>query len=274
MSKPRHAVAHPGRWLIHVGVMLLAVALVCALTLMGQLVRADREADREAAEDTRTVEEWSDTLRRRQWEKAVIWNRRLMLTGSQAGYRDTLTAPGDVIGTLRIPELDLRLPVRHGTGDATLSQGLGHMPSTALPVGGKGNRPVIVGHRGLPGKTLFTRLPELHRGSMVYVTVLGRTLAYRVQWKREIRPGDVRAIRPEEGEDLLSLLTCTPYGVNTRRLLVTGVRAPYPFQKAPAVREPWAWWKWLLLALLLLAAVCTIIAITWHRHRTRARMRA
>ncbi|PST48011.1 hypothetical protein COO72_09880 [Bifidobacterium callitrichos] len=216
-------------------------------------------------------------------------------------YTDLLNPNGDgVMGVLAIPKIDLRLPIRHGVGDDALAKGVGHMPDSALPIGGDGNHSVLAGHRGLPSAELFTRLDELARGDVFTVTVLGDIHAYRVTDIRVVAPDELggagepdsvsftgtadesgmenpaegtgpmkgadsagRAdggnaeewtgvaeetgpmnvdvptggtavsvtgrrdiLAPQPGRDLVTLVTCTPYGVNTHRLLVTGERAP------------------------------------------------
>lgn len=144
-----------------------------------------------------------------------------------AEYRRQLDKPDGIMATVDYPRLGIRLAVRHGTTPSVLSGGAGHLPGTSLPVGGKGTRTVITGHRG--GTTpLFTRLGEARKGDVFHLTAAGRTIAYRVTAIRVIRPDDLDALKPVAGKDLATLLTCTPYGVNTRRLLVTGARTPMP----------------------------------------------
>ncbi len=144
-----------------------------------------------------------------------------------AEYNKQLNKPDGIMATVDYPRLGIRLAVRHGTTPSVLSGGAGHLPGTSLPVGGKGTRTVITGHRG--GATpLFTRLGEARKGDIFHLTAAGRTIAYRVTSIRVVRPDDLDALKPVAGEDLATLLTCTPYGVNTRRLLVTGTRTPMP----------------------------------------------
>lgn len=126
---------------------------------------------------------------------------------------------------LMIPHIDLDLPVYHGTSDDTLKKGLGHLEGTSLPVGGKGTRSVITGHRGMAEAELFTRLNEVVDGDMVYVDVFGEVLRYQVFKIQVIEPEDTEAIKPDPDEDLLTLITCTPLGINTQRILVTARRS-------------------------------------------------
>jgi sortase A len=149
-------------------------------------------------------------------------------TALPGGY-DTLLSPAgsDVMAVLRVPRIDLELPVYHGVADGVLEHGIGHMPTTALPVGGEGTHCVLAGHRGLPGKELFTRLDVIKLGDEFYIDVMGKTLAYRVDDIRVVEPENTEALRPVTGEDYVTLATCTPIGVNSHRMLVRGTRIPY-----------------------------------------------
>ncbi len=129
-----------------------------------------------------------------------------------------------VMGYVEIPKIDLRLPLYHGTGVGALQRGLGHLGGTSLPVGGAGTHCVISGHRGLPSALLFTDLDQLQEGDRFGLHVLGQTLAYEVDQVLVVEPDEVSALKPEQEGDYVTLLTCTPYGVNTQRLLVRGHR--------------------------------------------------
>ncbi len=148
-------------------------------------------------------------------------------------YYSVLNVNGDgIMGYLSIPKINLKLPVMHGTYDTFIQTALGHMNGTALPIGGEGTHSVIVGHRGLPSSKLFTDLDQMELGDKFYIHVLDETLAYQVD---EISPmieaDDIdtlsKAMAVEEGKDYVTLFTCTPYGVNTHRLLVRGTRVEY-----------------------------------------------
>lgn len=129
-----------------------------------------------------------------------------------------------IMGYVEIPKIDLRLPVYHGTSTEALQRGLGHLGGTSLPVGGQGTHAVISGHRGLPSALLFTDLDQLEAGDRFAVHVLGQTLAYEVDQILVVEPDEVSSLLPEQDGDYVTLLTCTPYGVNTQRLLVRGHR--------------------------------------------------
>ncbi len=133
-------------------------------------------------------------------------------------------APGLPMARIRIPSTDVDLPVLHGTDEATLATGIGHLYGSSLPVGGAGTHAVLTGHSGIPGATLFSDLNRLEIGDTFLIDVAGKTLAYRVDRIDTVLPDDGELLRRVPGEDLVTLLTCTPTGVNTHRLLVRGVR--------------------------------------------------
>lgn len=132
-----------------------------------------------------------------------------------------------IIGKIEIPIIDVDLPIYNGTSDEVLSVGAGHLENTSLPIGGLNTHSTITGHRGLPNSKLFTRLDELKVGDMFYISVLNETLAYKVYDIRTISPNDTSLFSIEQGKDIVSLMTCTPYGLNTHRLIVTGERVEY-----------------------------------------------
>ena len=143
-------------------------------------------------------------------------------------YEEVLNLNGDgVMGYVEIPKIDVNLPIYHGTSEEVLEKGVGHLDMTSLPIGGDGTHSVLSAHRGLPSAELFTRLDEMEIGDVFYIHVLGETLAYRVDDIRTVLPEDLARITLKEGRDLVTLMTCTPYAVNTHRLLVRGTRVPY-----------------------------------------------
>lgn len=148
-------------------------------------------------------------------------------------YYSVLNVNGDgVMGYLSIPKINLKLSIMHGTFDEYLQTALGHMNGTALPIGGEGTHSVIVGHRGLPSAELFTNIDQLEVGDKFYIHVLDETLAYQVDMIYPNIPAEeidslANAMQVYPGEDHVTLFTCTPYGVNTHRLLVRGTRVEY-----------------------------------------------
>ena len=143
-------------------------------------------------------------------------------------YQSLLDSGSGVMGTIRIPKISVKLPIYHGTSQSALASGAGHLYGSSLPVGGKNTHAVITGHRGLVDAMMFTRLDEMRVGDYFYIEVMGRTLGYKVDRISVIEPNDTSTLKIVPGEDRVTLMTCTPYGVNTHRLLVSAVRAPIP----------------------------------------------
>lgn len=149
-------------------------------------------------------------------------------TLSDENYNRLLnTSNNGVMGSLEIPKIKVDLPIYHGVEDSVLSVGVGHVEGSSLPLGGESTRSVLTGHRGSPNSKLFTRLDELEKGDLFYINVLDDVLAYEVNDIMVIKPEEVDKLKIQSGEDLVSLVTCTPYGINTHRLVVTGERVPY-----------------------------------------------
>lgn len=145
-----------------------------------------------------------------------------------SGYADLLNPMGNgIMGYLDIPLIGQRLNVYHGTEKRALERGVGHLQGTSLPVGGASTHCVVSGHRGLPAAKIFTDLDKLKVGDVVYLHILDHTLAYAVDKVQVVLPSEIDALGIVEGQDLLTLVTCTPYAVNTHRLLVTCHSVPY-----------------------------------------------
>ena len=178
----------------------------------------------------------------------------------------SLLDPADdgIMAQLRIPSLNLSLPIYHGTGADVLLNGVGHLQGTALPVGGAGTHSVITGHRGLPQATLFTHLDKLGVGDTIEVVVFGRTSVYQVVDSAVVLPSETETLRPEAGRDLLTLVTCTPLGVNSHRILVTAERVdPLPPDAgAPVDPVGFPWW---VVGLCAVAAAGTVYVFRTRR---------
>ena len=147
---------------------------------------------------------------------------------SSAKYQQYLgvLADSDVMSRIRVESAGIDLPVRHGTDDSSIATGAGHVYGTALPVGGEGNRTVLTAHTGMQSATLFDNLVKVRKGDLMVVDTYGEKLTYKVTDIRTVLPSQSDALTAVPGKDLLTLMTCTPYGVNTHRLLVTGERVP------------------------------------------------
>ena len=188
---------------------------------------------RAVSEYTQTVanmnsDEYTEIL-----DAADAYNQRLARTGilwntsdeQKADYESQLDVSGTgVMGYINIPKIEVTLPIYHGTSEEVLQIAVGHIEQTSLPVGGESTHAVISSHRGLPSAKLFTDLDEMVVGDTFTITVLDRTVTYEVDQIRVVLPDDLSALAIEEGKDYCTLVTCTPYGVNTHRLLVRGHR--------------------------------------------------
>lgn len=156
----------------------------------------------------------------------------LMYFDQVPGYDEALDPGGNgIMGYITIEKLKVELPIYHGTSPAVLNVAAGHVQGTSLPVGGESTHSVISAHRGLPTATLFTNLDKLELGDVFQLTILDRVLTYQIDQILIVKPNEVDALYVREGQDYCTLLTCTPYGVNTHRLLVRGTRVDTPQEK-------------------------------------------
>ena len=213
-------------------------------------------------------------------EKAEAYNRKLSETGikwtldeeekeeynSQLAIRDS-----SIMAYIDIPKIDITLPIYHGTDEAVLQTAIGHLEGTSLPVGGEGSHCVLSGHRGLPSAKLFSDLDKMVEGDTFSLTVMNRTLTYEVDQIRIVEPTDLSDLTIEEGKDYCTLVTCTPYGINTHRLLVRGHRTANPNGDADVIAdalqiEPVYIAPFLAVPTLLLL-VFGLLVVTGHRKR-------
>ena len=174
------------------------------------------------------------------WEAARDYNDSLLpvrytqdaLSNAKVEYEKQLNVDGSgIMGYVEIPKIDIYLPIYHGTGAAALEDGVGHLVGSSLPIGGAGCHAVLTGHSGVAGKRLFSDLEQLQAGDVFYLHVLGKVLAYQVEEVNTVLPDDTARLGSIEGKDCCTLITCTPFGVNTHRLLVTGNRIAYDAAK-------------------------------------------
>lgn len=176
-------------------------------------------------------------------------------------YKDQLRVDGtEVMARIRIPSIDVDLPIYHGTDDGTLKKGSGHLEGTSLPVGGPGTHSVITAHRGLADATMFTNLNKVGVGDRFTIAVLGEVLTYEVRETRVVNPEDTRFLQAKDNRDLVTLVTCTPLGINTHRILVTAERVtPTPKADIDAARAAahvgFPWWAVILAGGLTLAGL-------------------
>ena len=154
-------------------------------------------------------------------------------------YDEVLDPNGDgLMGSIEIPKLNLTLAIYHGLSTEVLEKGVGHVEGTSLPIGGASTHAVLAGHRGLPSAKIFTDLDQMKNGDIFLIHVLGKTLAYKVDQIKTVLPEESSELDIVEGEDHVTLVTCTPYGVNTERLLVRGHRVPYVEQEVADEKTP------------------------------------
>lgn len=234
-------------------------------------VIAEQEAlkkDTTLAEELERAKVWQDTHQ----DKISThdpWSKDVENSPQYKGYLDILNLvpanldgeENSVMSVVTIPSIGVKMPVYHGTSDATLSEALGHLFGTALPIGEKGGRSVITGHTGMKDRLVFDRLTDMRKGDEFFVTTYGKKMRYVVNDIKVIEPDQVQHIEPVEGKDLVTLLTCTPYGVNSHRLLVTGQRAPLKEDSGENhLSSPAPWWMWALLAC---AVILLIYLIVW-----------
>lgn len=207
-------------------------------------------------------------------QEAVEYNERL--AGSGAVIQDAFTQ-GDagedpeyegildmeesgVMGAVEIPGINVYLPIYHGTSAGVLNIGAGHLMGTSVPVGGESTHSVLTGHRGLPTAELFTDLDQVREGDVFYIHILKETLAYRVYDIETVLPEQVDSLSIQEGRDLVTLVTCTPYGINSHRLLIHAERTDYDGaqdSQTAAMRE--SLWQWLLSQKTFLLSVGLIV---------------
>ena len=204
----------------------------------------------------RAVGDLSNEEKQAMWEEAVHYNERLVKSVVEDPfantdeidpfdeYYQTLDVGDGEMGYIHIPKINVLLPIYHGVSDTVLDKGVGHIKATALPVGGDGTHCVLTGHTGLTHAKMFNDLVELEKEDEFFLEILDETLAYKVVDIKVVLPDDISSLHREAGKDKVTLVTCTPYGVNSHRLLVTGERSEYneeanKLNKESKVQFPW-----------------------------------
>lgn len=191
-------------------------------------------------------------------------------TGSEEYQEYLATLPGDIMARLVVPAAKIDLPVRHGTEDDAIARGAGHLFGTGLPVGGKGVNAVLTAHSGMRTASLFDGLTDVKVGDIAYVQVAGQKLAYKVKEIHIIKPTQLELFEAQAGRDLLTLFTCTPYGINTHRLVVTAERIA--LNQAPPMNESGpTWWDalrwWMIIPIIICAIGGTIVVRYLRKNR-------
>lgn len=221
----------------HLSTILLVLALLAGVSLLLYPSVSDywnsMHATQAVTDYAQQVENMDHTKYDQMLQAAADYNRSLLerssdyaLTDAQKQQYEELLSLDDsgMIGYIEIPEIKVQLPIYHGTSDGVLQIAVGHLDWTSLPVGGESTHCVLSGHRGLPSATLFTNLDRLDKGDTFIIRVLDEVLTYEVDQILIVEPDDVSALTIEDGKDLCTLVTCTPYGINSHRLLVRGHR--------------------------------------------------
>ncbi len=224
-----------------IGLLFIGGGAVMLYPAISNYMNEGRQSD-VIANYQQMIDSAGEAERAEEMEKAHAYNTEVLPALSAEGaaqieqnaaYQSILNLSGDgVMGVLDIDRIDIHLPIYHGTSDAVMQVGVGHLPETSLPVGGEGTHCVLSAHTGLPSAKLFTDLDEMREGDIFKITVLDEVLVYQVDQIKIVEPDDTGDMHIVEGKDYVTLLTCTPYGINSHRLLVRGVRIPYEEAKA------------------------------------------
>lgn len=195
---------------------------------------------------TEQVEKLDDSSNKEMLKVARKYNKELLKKADhwklskkdKKKYESLLDVSGTgIMGYIEVPKIDCSLPIYHGTDEGALQIAIGHLEGSSLPVGGKSSHCVLSGHRGLPSARLFTDLDQMEEGDTFILNILGHKLAYEVDQIKVVLPEEMSDLEIQEGKDLCTLVTCTPYGINTHRLLVRGHRVKYVETKVQEQKE-------------------------------------
>lgn len=256
------------RWLLAAACGVAALGLML-YPLGGELLNEKYHSDVETAY-TAVIADTDDAELTAQREAAEQYNA--MLSGAATITEGGASAPplayaqqltvGGAMAYVDIPKINVYLPVQHGTDVDTLEKSVGHVAGTSLPVGGSSTHAVLSAHSGLASSKLFSDIDQLAVGDVFYIRVLGDTLVYEVDSIHTVLPTDTSLLQIEDGKDYVTLVTCTPFGVNTHRLLVRGHRVPYtPEQEVPAAAEKPAESSWTRHYLTGLGIGLSVVAV-------------
>ena len=248
--------------LILIIIAVFAFLGALGLTLYPLISTAYNESHRSEIQ-THYEEKVMDTDRSKLMEelqKAHAYNRNLTdysqeaLLEAENEYKDCLNLMDDgIMGYVKVPKIHVQLPIYHGTNADTLEVGVGHLLGSSLPVGGNNTHCVLTAHSGMATDKMFSDLPQMAEGDVFYLEILSETFAYQVDQIKTVTPYDTTYLSVVQGEDLCTLVTCTPFGVNTHRLLVRGTRIPY--EEAVEIQEE--------------TVITEEVASTWEQHYVR-----
>ena len=232
----------------------------------------------------RIVKQTDEKRKNELWKAAKVYNRKHPVntlydafsgekkSNADSEYEKVLNVNGEgMMGYLEIPAIDMTLSIYHGTSAKVLRQYVGHLPGTSLPVGGKGTHAVLSAHRGLPSAKLFTDLDQVKKGDLFYIYILDHAMAYEVDQIKVVTPDRVEDMAIDPEQDYVTLVTCTPYGVNTHRLLVRGHRTAFPAKPDTAAPRNASGMNWKYLIWAGIAAAVIILFLAGYRRRKRKR---
>ena len=238
------------KWMSRLMTLLIVVVFVAGLSFLLYPTVSNlwnqAHQSRAIATYTEQVEKLDDSSNKEMLKAARKYNKELLKKADhwklskkdKKKYESLLDVSGTgIMGYIEIPKIDCSLPVYHGTDEGALQIAIGHLEGSSLPVGGKSSHCVLSGHRGLPSARLFTDLDQMEEGDTFILNILGHKLAYEVDQIKVVLPEKMSDLEIQEGKDLCTLVTCTPYGINTHRLLVRGHRVKYVETKVQEQKE-------------------------------------
>ncbi|WP_144399614.1 class C sortase, partial [Pilibacter termitis] len=257
-------------------ILLIVFGMIVLLyPIVGNILANLERSEARTSYDT-TMKKMSQEKKGEAWELAEEYNNYIFskqegTTTSEVEYKKVLDlgdTKNNVMGTIDIPAIDIvQLPFYHGTDMKTLDKGLGHFQPSSVPVGGVNTRSVITGHSGVKNQVLFTDIRNLKEGDLFFINVLGKRLAYEIDSFEEILPSEVEKVKITPGRDVVTLLTCTPPGINTYRLIVNGHRIPYAkAEKMPINKRNFWSYQSIVLSSLLFCFVVFMILYLLHRY--------
>ena len=238
------------KWMSRLMTLLIVVVFVAGLSFLLYPTVSNlwnqAHQSRAIATYTEQVEKLDDSSNKEMLKAARKYNKELLKKADhwklskkdKKKYESLLDVSGTgIMGYIEIPKIDCSLPIYHGTDEGALQIAIGHLEGSSLPVGGKSSHCVLSGHRGLPSARLFTDLDQMEEGDTFILNILGHKLAYEVDQIKVVLPEEMSDLEIQEGKDLCTLVTCTPYGINTHRLLVRGHRVKYVETKVQEQKE-------------------------------------
>lgn len=252
--------------------LLVAVGLIVIIYPVVSTQWNNWQQNRAAAEYAKLQKSVPTKVSDKEWEDAHRYNQERVhgpildpwisrFTPDNQAYQDYLAVLNstEAMGRLIIPSVKVDLPIYHGTQEDTLQRGVGHLFGSDLPVGGEGTHSVLTGHTGLPNATLFDNLKDVKENDSFFIQIAGHKLKYQVDQIRVVLPDEVESLRSEPGKDLITLVTCTPYGINTHRLLVRGHQVPITEEEKTMLSETqgviWQWWMYALSAVFIIGLI-------------------